>query len=61
MDEGSLHIHDDNVDCYKNEKKVTTWRLNNTLLKKTNELKSKWKLKQYTETNDNENTTIQNL
>ena len=47
----------------RNEKKLTTWRLNNVLLKKTSGSmrKSKRKLKKYLETNDNEDTTTQNL
>ena len=43
-------------------KKVTTWRLNNMLLKNqwvSEEIKRE--IKKYLETNDNENTTIQNL
>ena len=51
-------------------KKLTTWRINNMLLKKTKQnkkknngsmRKSKSKLKQYLEENDNADTTIQNL
>ena len=46
----------------RNEKKLTTWRLND-MYEKTNVSmrKSKGKLKKYLKTNDNENTTIQNL
>ena len=47
----------------RNEKELTTWRLNNILLKKNqwvNE-ETKKEIKKYLETNDNENTTIQNL
>ena len=46
----------------RNEKKLTTWRLNNMLLKNqwVNE-EIKKEIKKYLETNDNENTTIQNL
>ena len=46
----------------RNEKKMTTWRLTNILLKNqwvSDEIKEK--IKKYLETNDNENTTIQNL
>ena len=42
----------------RNEKKLTTWRLNNMLLK------NQWvneEIKNYLETNDNEDTTSQNL
>ena len=46
----------------KNVKNTNTWRLNNTLLNNqeiTEEIKEE--SKKYLETNDNENTTIQNL
>ena len=46
----------------KNVKHTSTWRLNNTLLNNqeiTEEIKEE--IKKYLETNDNENTTIQNL
>ena len=46
----------------KNVKNTSTWRLNNTLLNKqeiTEEIKEE--IKKYLETNDNENTMIQNL
>ena len=46
----------------KNVKITNTWRLNNTLLNNqeiTEEIKEE--IKKYLETNDNENTTIQNL
>ena len=46
----------------KNVKNTNTWRLNNTLLNNqeiTEEIKEE--IKQYLETNDNENTMIQNL
>ena len=46
----------------KNIKNTNTWRLNNTLLNNQEipeEIKGK--IKKYLETNDNENTTIQNL
>ena len=46
----------------KNVKNTKTWRLNNTLLNNqeiTEEIKQE--IKTYIETNDNENTTIQNL
>ena len=46
----------------KNVKTTTTWKLNNTLLNNqeiTEEIKKE--TKKYLETNDNENTTIQNL
>ena len=46
----------------KNVKNTNTWRLNYTLLNKqeiTEEIKEE--IKKYLETNDNENTTIQNL
>ena len=45
-----------------NEKKLTTWKLNNMLLKNqwvNKEIKKE--IKKYLETNDNEDTTIQNL
>ena len=47
----------------RNEKKLITWRLNNMLLKKNSGSmrKSRRKLKKYLETNDNEDTTTQNL
>ena len=38
---------------------TNTWRLNNTLLKITEE--NKEEIKKYLETNDNENTTAKNL
>ena len=46
----------------RNEKKLTTWRLNNMLLKDqwVNE-EIKKEIKKYLETNDNEDTTTQNL
>ena len=46
----------------RNEKKPTTWRLNNVLLKNqwVNE-EIKKEIKNYLETNDNEDTTSQNL
>ena len=46
----------------RNEKKPTTWRLNNMLLKnqRVNE-EIKKEIKNYLETNDNEDTTFQNL
>ena len=46
----------------RNEKKHATWRLNNMLLKNqwANE-EIKKEIKKYLKTNDNENTTIQNL
>ena len=46
----------------RNEKKPITWRLNNVLLKNqwVNETIKK-EIKKYLETNDNEDTTIQNL
>ena len=46
----------------RNEKKLTTWKINNMLLKNqwVNE-KLKREIKYYLETKDNENTTIQNL
>ena len=46
----------------KNVNNTNTWRLNNTLLNNqeiTEEIKEK--IKKYLETNDNKNTTIQNL
>ena len=46
----------------RNEKKTITWKLNNMLLNNqwvNNEIKQE--IKKYLETNDNENTTIQNL
>ena len=46
----------------KSVKNTNTWRLNSTLLNNkdiTEEIKEE--LKKYLETNDNENTTIQNL
>ena len=46
----------------KNGKNTNTWRLNNTLLNNqeiTEEIKEE--IKKYLETNDNENTMIQNL
>ena len=46
----------------KNVKNTNTWRLNNTLLNNqeiTEEIKAE--IKKYLETNDNENSTIQNL
>ena len=46
----------------KKVKNTNTWRLNNTLLKNqeiTEEIKEE--IKKYLETNDNENTMIQNL
>ena len=45
-----------------NVKNTNTWRLNNTLLNNqeiTEEIKEE--IKKFLETNDNENTTIQNL
>ena len=46
----------------RKEKKLTTWRLNNMLLKSqwVNE-EIKKEIKKYLKTNDNENKTIQNL
>ena len=46
----------------RKEKKLTTWRLNNMLLKSqwVNE-EIKKEIKKYLETNDNEDTTTQNL
>ena len=46
----------------RHEKKLTTWRLNNMLLKNqwVNE-EIKKEIKKYLEINDNEDTTIQNL
>ena len=46
----------------KNVKNTNTWRVNNTLLNSqevTTEIKEE--IKKFLETNDNENTTIQNL
>ena len=46
----------------KSDKNTNTWRLNNTLLNNqeiTEEIKEE--IKKYLETNDNENTTTQNL
>ena len=46
----------------KNVKNTNTWRLNNTLLNNqeiTEEIKEE--IKKYLQTNDNENTTIQNV
>ena len=46
----------------KKRRNTNTWRLNNTLLNNqetTEEIKEE--IKKYLETNDNENTTIQNL
>ena len=46
----------------KTVKNINTWRLNNTLLNNqeiTEEIKQE--IKKYLETNDNENTTTQNL
>ena len=46
----------------RNKKKMITWRLNNMLLKNqwgNDEIKEE--IKKYLETNDNENTTIQDL
>ena len=45
----------------RNEKKLTTWRLNNMLLKNqwVNE-EIKKEIKRYLETNDNEDTSTQN-
>ena len=46
----------------KNVKNTNTWRLNNTLLNNqeiTKEIKEE--IQEYLETNDNENTTTQNL
>ena len=52
-------------DREKNVKNTNTWRLNNMLLNNqeiTEEIKEeKEEIKKYLETNDNENTTIQNL
>ena len=42
----------------KNVKNTNTWRLNNTLLNNQEIIEE---IKKYLETNDNENTTIQNL
>ena len=51
------------INCKEeNVKNTNTWRLNNTLLNNqeiTEEIKEE--IKKYLETNDNENTTIQNL
>ena len=46
----------------RNEKKMTTWRRNNMVLKNqwVNE-EVKMEIKKYLETNDNEDTDIQNL
>ena len=55
-----MRLEINNMD--KTVKNTNTWRLNNTLLNKqeiTEELKEE--IKKYLETNDNENTTIQNL
>ena len=44
------------------KKKLTTWRLNNMLLKNLlDQEEIKMEFKTYLETNDNEDTTIQNL
>ena len=46
----------------RNEKKLTTWRLNNMLLKNQwVNMEIKKELKKYLETNNNEDTIIQNL
>lgn len=47
----------------RNEKKLTTWRLNNMLLKKKKRVNEEIKkeIKKYHKTNDNEHTTTQNL
>ena len=46
----------------KNVKSKNTWRLNNTLLNNQEIIEEiKEEIKKYLETNDNENTTIQNL
>ena len=46
----------------RNEKKTITWRLNNTLVKNQSVNKEiKMEIKKCLETNNNENTTIQNL
>ena len=46
----------------KNVKNTNTWRLNNTLLKNQEIIEEiKEEIKKYLETNDNENTTTQNL
>ena len=46
----------------KNVKKTNTWRLNNTLLNNQEITEGiKQEIKKYLETNDNENTTTQNL
>ena len=46
----------------KNRKRTNTWRLNNMLLKNqwVND-KIKEEIRKYLETNENENTTLQNL
>ena len=44
----------------RNEKKPTTWRLNNMLLQ-TGQRGNQREIKKYLETNDDENKTIQNL
>ena len=41
-------------------KNTNTWRLNNTLLN-NQEITDKKEIKKYLETNDNKNTTVQNL
>ena len=50
-----LHI---NYKKKKNVKNTNTWRLNNTFL---NNQQVTEEIKKFLETNDNENTTIQNL
>ena len=46
----------------KNCKNANTWRLNNTLLNNQEiTVETKEEIKKYLETNDNENTTYQNL
>ena len=45
----------------KNVKKTNTWRLNNTLLNQEVTEEIKEEIKKYLGTNDNENTTTQNL
>ena len=46
----------------RNEKKLITWRLNNILLKNQwVNVEIKKEIKKYLETNDSENTIIQNL